>query len=39
MKCQSLSIGKNKNNIINISSAELAWSVVKIKSFIYTKSA
>ena len=30
MKCQILFSGKNKKNIINLSSAELAQSVVKI---------
>ena len=30
MKCQSLFSGKNKKNIINLSSAELAQSVVMV---------
>ena len=30
MKCQILSSGKNKKNAINLSSAELAWRVIKI---------
>ena len=31
MKCQKLFSGKNKKNIINLSSAELAQRVVKVK--------
>ena len=31
MKCQNLFSGKNKINIINLSSAEFAKSVVKVK--------
>ena len=31
MKCQILFSGKNKKNIINLSSAELAQGVVKVK--------
>ena len=31
MKCQSLFSGKNKNNIINLSHAKFAQSVVKVK--------
>ena len=31
MKCQSLFSGKNKKNIINLSSAEFAQRVVKVK--------
>ena len=31
MKCQILFSGKNKKNIINLSSAELAKRVVKVK--------
>ena len=33
MKCQSLFSGKNKKNVINLSSAELAQRVVKGKLF------
>ena len=32
MKCQILFSGKNKKNIINLSSAENAQRVVKVKS-------
>ena len=32
MKCQILFSGKNKKNIINLSSAENAQSVVKVKA-------
>ena len=32
MQCQSLFSGKNKKNIINVSSAELAQRVVKVKA-------
>ena len=32
MKCQILFVGKNKKNITNLSSAELAKIVVKVKS-------
>ena len=35
MKCQSLFSGKNKKNIANLSSAELAQRVVKIRDTIY----
>ena len=31
MKCQTLFSGKNKKNIVNLSSAELAQRVVKVK--------
>ena len=31
MKCQSLFYGKNKKNIVNLSSAELAQIPVKVK--------
>ena len=31
MKCQILFSGKNKKNILNLSSAELAQRVVKVK--------
>ena len=31
MKCQNLLSGKNKENIINLSSAELALRAVKVK--------
>ena len=34
MKCQNLFSGKNKKNIINLSSAELAQGVVKVFFFI-----
>ena len=33
MKCQILFSGKNKKNIINLSSAENAQRVVKVKAF------
>ena len=35
MKCQSLYFRKNKKNVINISSAELAYRIGKIKSSIW----
>ena len=35
MKCQILFSGKNKKNIINISSAENAQRVVKVKDSIH----
>ena len=35
MKCQSLFSGKNKKNIMSLSSAELAQRVVKINDFVY----
>ena len=40
MKCQILFSGKNKKNIINLSSAENAQRVVKVKPFFmaYVKS-
>ena len=34
MKCQILFSGKNKKNIINLSSVELAQRVVKAKSLL-----
>ena len=34
MKCQILFSGKNKKNIINLSSAENAQRVVKVNRFI-----
>ena len=34
MKCQNLFSGKNKKNIINLSSAELAQRVVKVKMIL-----
>ena len=34
MKCQNLFYGKNKKNIINVSSAEFAQRVVKVKVLI-----
>ena len=37
MKCQILFSGKNKKNIINVSSAENAQRVVKIKIRLFTK--
>ena len=36
MKCQILFSGKNKKNIINLSSAEYVQRVVKIKGSWYT---
>ena len=33
MKCQSLFSGKNKKNIINLSSADLAQRAVTIKGY------
>ena len=33
MKCQILFSGKNKKNIINLSSAEFAQRMVKVKQF------
>ena len=36
MKCQILFSGKNKKNIINLSSAENAQRVVKVKALITT---
>ena len=33
MKCQILFTGKNKKNIINLSSAENAQRVVKVKTY------
>ena len=38
MKCQNLFSGKNKENIINVSSAELAQTVVKVKLLRFTSS-
>ena len=35
MKCQSLFSGKNKKNILNLSSAELAQRVVKINKELF----
>ena len=35
MKCQIPFTGKNKKNIINLSSAENAQRVVKVKQFVY----
>ena len=32
MKCQNLFSGKNKKNIVKLSSAELAQIVVKVKA-------
>ena len=37
MKCQIQFSGKNKKNIINLSSAENAQRVVKVKPFLYSK--
>ena len=37
MKCQTLFSGKNKKNIINLSSAENAQRVVKVKSHMIIK--
>ena len=34
MKCQTLFSGKNKKNIINLSSAENAQRVVKVKPIV-----
>ena len=36
MKCQILFSGKNKKNIINLSSAENAQRVVKVKEKLFT---
>ena len=38
MKCQVLFSGKNKKNIINLSSAENAQRVVKVKGLRYEQS-
>ena len=35
MKCQSLFSGKIEENLINLSSAELAQSIVKVKGIVY----
>ena len=35
MKCQILLSGRNKKNIINLSSAEFAHKVVKVKDHLY----
>ena len=35
MKCQILFSGKNKSNIMNLSSAEFAQTVVKVKQLNY----
>ena len=37
MKCQILFSGKNKKNIINLSSAENAQRVVKVKGYMDSK--
>ena len=37
MKCQFLFSGKNKKNNINLSSAEIALRVVKIKTVLCTR--
>ena len=37
MKCQILFSGKNKKNIINLSSAENAQRVVKVNPILVTK--
>ena len=36
MKCQIIFSGKNKKNITNFSSAELAKRVVKVKKYLIT---
>ena len=35
MKCQCLFSGKNEKNTVNLSSAELAQKVVKVKQAVY----
>ena len=37
MKCQILLSGKNKRNIIKLSSAELAQRVVKVKEYFFMR--
>ena len=39
MKVQILFSGKNRENITNVSSAELAWRVVKIKKYCSSSSS